>query len=608
MSIRNDNWIDTKSPGILGWNSFDDPSSIADQELADVKNAVYDKGFISPREGVTLEMSKPSGESGDPLQMVIATTSDGIDYMLAIYDNHFYVWHDENEEWVRANVTYVPTETTLRYGYVNWNNGRGDDRLYLCNGVDSFARWDMCVDTVNGAHLLGATTLLLSDASRFPSSGTVVIKGSSGEFVEAYTSKTNNTLNLTNTLNIAVADGVSVIMDMAEKSSMDVAVGKILGKHQSRLFSLNSYGAETAGWYSVLNDPEDFTTGSDIEDASTFVIADGNGGITGFDDFGTFALVEKEDSLHSISIVISEDLVSKLDKIQPIISGDSSGPISHSSVVKINNALYYPTSNNGFKFLYPSSSGDSASVDFRPISQKIHNYATGKVSYDKCIGAGFDNKAIWAVAINGGSENTQVLVYDQLRNAWTRLENLAVKDFGVKDKKLYYLDASSGSVYRLFNKSYNDDNAPYQVEVYFKRFDFGNMALPKTQDLVYVQGYMTPATELYLDVLFNEAGLLEKQTFLINKDTENLYMSEPLTNAAGQLIAGAIPMGWVLLSEIGNLSFFRCALGVRKGNGYFNLQVRARSFKEAFWGITGIAHNPELEEQFPNLFVISPVV
>lgn len=607
MAIKEHNWIDIRAPGSLGWNSFDDAINIGDNELMEAKNVSYDNGFLSPRQGSTLTLEKPSGESGDPLQLIIAKTSDGVEFFVAVYDNHFYVWHDENEEWIRINQTYVPTETDIRYGWVNWNNGRGDDRLYFCNGVDSFGRWDMSVSTVSGDHVLGSTTLLLADASRFPSSGTVVIKGTSGEFVEAYTSKTNNTLNLTNTLNIAVGNDVSVAMDIVEKTGMDVGIGKILGKHQGRLFSLNYYGGETTGWYSVLNDPEDFTTGTDIEDASTFVISDGNGGITGFHDFGKFAVIEKSDSLHSFELIISDSLASKLDKIQPIVSGDSSGPINFYGTIKSNNALYYPTNTNGFKYLYPSTSGNNASVEYKPLSQKIHNYVTQKVEYDNCVGVGFDNKSIWAVAVDGGVQNTIALVYDQLRGAWSRIENISIQDFGEKEKKLYYMDSSDGNIYRLFNKSYHDNNSPYHVDAYLKRMDFGKIAVPKTEDLIYVQGYMTPATQLYIDVLFNEGGTLDTQTFLINKDTARLQTSEPLTNALGQLVPGQLPMGWVILSEIGSLSFFRCYLGIKKANGFYNIQPRVRQFKEAFFGITGMALNPELSPAVPSLMVIDPI-
>lgn len=607
MAVRiNENFINLKKIGIGGLNTFDDPSDIKDIELSDVKNMVFDDGFLAPREGSSLLYEKPSGETASPLQLMIAKTSDGVDYEIAIYGNKFYIRHEENDEWVKMNLTYFPSETEIRYGWVNWNNGRGDDRLYACNGVNNFIRWDMCVSRVSGDHVSGATTLTLEDGTHFPTSGYIVIKGNSGEFVKQYTARTGNVLTLSGTLGQAVGNESSVISEAVEIAGMSTAIGSILGKHQSRLFSLNAYGSETSGWYSKLNDPEDFTTGSTIEAASTFTIADGNGGITGFHDFGAFAVIEKEDSLHSFSIVISEDLGSKLDRIQPIISGDSSGPISQDSTVKINNALYYPTKTNGFKYIYPTQSGGNASVDFKPISQPIHNLVTKSIEYDMCRAIGFDNKVLWAVAREGGVQNTFVLVYDQLRNAWTKFANMAIQDFGVKSKQLHFIDSSDGSIYLLFNKTYTDNNNPYPIEATGKRFDLGKPSQQKKMDCVYVQGYMTLASDFYIDIMFDEAGILKIQSFRINKNTPNVEISNPLTNSLGQLIPGILPFGWVIIKEIGNLCFFRCYLGVDINSKHYNFTPRIRSNKEAFFGITALGINPYVEETIQQSLIVSP--
>lgn len=589
-----------------GWNVFDDSSMIDDGEVAEIKNATFDGGFISPRKGSELVTAKPDGESGDPLQVIVAKTSDGLEYLVTIYDNHFYLWHDDNEEWLRINQTYVPAETDLPYGYVNWNNGRGDDRLYGCNGVDNYFRWDPCVTTSSGTNSLGATTFTVTDGTRFPSTGTLVIKGSGTEFTEAYTARVGNVFTLTNTLDETVPDGSSVTIMMVEKSAIET--GKVVAKHQSRLFSMNYYGGETTIWYSVQGDPEDFSTGTGIEDAGTDVLSDGNGEIKGAHDFGEFLVIEKEDSYHAFKFVISDDLASKLSQIVPILSGQSIGPLSQLSTIKIQNTLMYPTRTQGFLSAIPTLSGTNTGVNLTILSQKIQPYVKQSVDYDSCRGIGFDQKAIWAVAIEGGSANTIILIYDILRNAWTKIErSWAVKDWAYKDKKLYYLDNSTGSIYQVFTEGYNDNNNPYLTEFYTKRFDFGIMARPKVQDLIYVQGFMTPMTDLFVDVLFNESGTLQKQTFQINKDTENLLMSSPITDTSGNLIPGNVILGWVSINKIGNLSFFRCYLGINIGNGYYNLQCRVYQNKAAFFGVTGMAFNPKEADLIPAEAVISPI-
>lgn len=597
-------WIDVKgSP--KGINSTDDPSSIDPLENPDNQNISYDGGIWSPRGGSKTFAEKPAGEAGVPLQTINPKTSDGIEYIIAVYDNHFYLWHDENEEFIRINNTYVPTETDLRYGNVSWNNGRGDDRMYACNGVDNFIKWHMAVSTVDGAATAGASTITVADATRFPATGTLTIKGVSSVFTEPYTSIAGNIITLTNTLDQNVSDGASICMEMEQKSDMEL--GKVVGKHSSRLFVMNYYGGETTGWYSVLSDPEDYTVGSNVEDASTFVISDGNGGITGFNDFGEYAVIEKEDSFHSFSIVVSADLGSKLDRIQPIMSGENVGPVSQASTIRVLNSLLYPTRGEGFNIATAAASGNTTSINVEPLSTKIKEFANS-VGIDNCRGIFFDQKAIWSVALEGGTQNLITLFYDTNRKAWGKYYNWVVKDWATQNGKLYYLDASTGNINQALTKQYHDNNAPYEAFFFTKRNDFGVMAKPKTNDLFYIEGYMTPASEFYIDVLFNENGSLKTQTYQINKDTPKLYISQPLTNALGQFVLGQVPLGWVVLSEIGNVSFFRCYLGISNREGYFNIGAKFYSNKQAFWGISGYSWSPVLENSTPANMVISPLV
>jgi len=601
------NWVDI--PNLVGgWNLLEESSNIENNQSPSLSNVVFDGGVLSPRGGSILMYSKPASETGDPLQLITAKTSDGVEFLIAIYANHFYLWHDTNEEWIRINQSYVPTEIDLYYGYVNWNNGRGDDRLYVCNGVDSFIRWNMAADQANGAQSSGASTLVVDDATRFPATGTLVIVGASSVFTEAYTSHSATTFTLTNTLNQNVSDNASVTLDMIEKSSM--AKGKVLTKHQLRLFVANYYGGETAIRYSIKNDPEDFTSGTGISQGSSLVIADGNGEIMGLNDFGEFMIIEKEDSLHSLKIEISSDLSAKLDVIVPIVSGQSVGPINQKSTVKALNSLMYLTRTEGFISVYPKSTGE---VQIKTISDKIQPFVTLGADFDNSKAVVFDQKVLWAGALFGGSQNTQALMYDLIRDSWSLIKGWSVQDFAVKNAQLLFMDTGTGNIYRGFTSEYHDNNNPYFAEFFTKSFDFGALSRVKTGNAIYVQGYMVPATDLFIDVLYNELGVLKKQTFNINKDTENasgqnIFNLTPLTSSLGLPTMGLPMLGSVLLQELGDLSFFRCYLGISNRHGYYNIMLRIYSNKQAFWGITGLGFNTVLEEAIPSELFINPTV
>lgn len=599
------NWISVKSPGVLGWNNFDEAESIDPQESPLVDNAIYDGGFTSPRPGSSLFAEKPTGETGSPLQLIETRTSDGLEYLVGIYDNHFYLYHPTIEDWVRINPTYIPTQTEDLYGYQVWNNGRSDDRLYACNGVDNFIRWDICVSTVAIVATAGDPTVTLVDATRFPAIGTVVFKSGGNEFSQAYTSKLGNVITLTVPLTQNLAIGDATVSQAVEVPAMEV--GRIVVKHSSRLFVMNYFGGETTGWYSVLNDPEDYTTGSDIGDASTFVIADGNGAIIGGHDFGTYLVIEKEDSLHRFEIIVDSTLASKLDKITPLISGWSMGPLGQESTIKMQNRLLYPTKTEGFFSVSPETSGDSASSGVSIISKKIQTYVTQSAVYTACRSIAYRQKALWAIGRFGATENSYVLMFDTMRNAWSRFSGWAVKDWAGINGNLYYMENGTGDVYHCFDKSFNDANNPYTVSFSTPRYNFGAPVQPKIESLVYVQGYMTPASEFYIDALFNEGGTLDTQTFRINKDTEGLQFSEPLTDELGIATLGTVAAGYVALMEIGNISFFRGYLGIKVANGFYNLQLNCRSNKEAFWAVTGIGFNPDVVNAVPALMVMSPM-
>lgn len=597
-------FYDIATPGIKGLNNFIESEHIDDQELADCTNIVYDGGFVSPRSGSSLLTVKPVGEGGAPLQLMVAETSDGLDYLIGVYANHFFLWHPTNLEWIRINNTYVPAETAKLYGWQNWNNGRGDDRLYGCNGVDNFFRWDACVDTADGTQASGIATFTVNDGTRFPLTGTLVIKGDNGTFTEPYTNRVGNVFTLTNTLSDDVSDNASVTLDMVEKSGMEI--GKVLMKHGSRLFTANYYGGETTVWYSVLNDPEDFTTGSAIGDASTAVIADGNGEITGMHDFGDYMIIEKEDSLHRFRIITSDDLASKLDEIRPVVSGRSLGPIGQESTLKMQNMLMFPTKTEGIMSLKPISSGDVPAVGLELLSQKIQTYATGNVEYTNARGTLYRQKALWAVSQRNAEQNSIVLMYDTLRQAWSKIENWAVKDWAYLNGDLYYMENGSGDIYECFTRSYNDANNYYPVSFHMKRLNFGAMSIPKSQAHVYVQGLITPSVPLYCDILFNESGELSKQTYLITVNTPGVLVSTPLTSALGQPVLGTVAMGYVETMEIGDVYFFRTYLGINLGNGFYNIQPRFYSNTTGFWGITGVGLSPEINLVIPNNMVLSP--
>lgn len=601
-------WISVQSPAMGGWNTLEDASAIKDNEAVDIDNMTYENGYISPRQGSRKLYDKPSGENGNELQLITARTSDKLEYLIAIYGNSFYLRHPTTDDWVKINQTWAPTQTNLYYGDVSWNNGRGDDRLYVCNGVDTFARWDICVDTVQGATTAGATTLTLNDGTRFPAGGgTLLLKKSSDgtTFKQAYSSRTGSVFTLTALL-FDVDDGSFATLDMIEKSAMPL--GKHLTKWAQRLIVANYYGGETVIKYSVQNSAEDFTEATTIAGAGSESISDGNGEITGVHDFGAFLLIMKTDSVHSFSFEVDSTLGSKLANIRPILSGQSIGALDSSNTVKVLNSLFYPTDTNGFIKITPQTTSyntSNISIETKLLSRKIDSYLRKNINLQTAKVTANDNQIFWAVSRIGAEQNTLVLVYDVLRGLWKRYSGWGVRDFTAKDNKVIYLEIGSGNIYETHTGAYDDEQNEYMSSALLKRFDYGAIGELKNQTVIYLQGYMQDSAEFYVDVYMNEDGILKSTTFMINKDTDGLYFSSPLTDENGAFILGQPIMDMVTLPNVSSLSFFRGYLKIPEEYGFYTIQTRLYGTRASFWGITGISGDPQIIEAIPQDFLIN---
>lgn len=148
--------------------TFDDPKDIDITECVDIENMQFDDGFISPRGGSFLHLSKPSGEDASAFQMLIATNSNGTDFNIANYGTSFYLEDSANRQWIKLNQSYSPSSSGIYYGSSNWNAGYSDDRFYFGNGNDSTMKWVMAYSQLSASATSSATSISLSNSASFP--------------------------------------------------------------------------------------------------------------------------------------------------------------------------------------------------------------------------------------------------------------------------------------------------------------------------------------------------------------------------------------------------------------------------------------------------------
>jgi len=598
MALKNDyNFIDERQLGVSGLNTIVDPSDIDVKFSPDIQNMVFDSGLLSPRKGTRLYAAKPTGETQDPLQTMVFSNSIGEQFLIAVYGNNFYLRDETNERWILLNHSFTPTYTTLIYGFTNWNNGLGDDSGYFCNGRDDFMKWPAVLQELATDATSTDTTVTVDDGVKFPTSGTLVFYDGTTTTTKAYSSKAGNVITLTGALGVSIGSGASVTCEIAQKSGMEA--GKYMTTYNRRLVVANEYQNEIKIAYSKVNLPENFTTGVLPADGGLLLITDGNGGITALGDFGEYILITKENNFIRFEIKLTQDQSEKYEIITPLISGKGMGPRTDGASIKIFNSVYYVTPSKDIYSITPTQTGNTSSSGLQNVSSPIYNYM--KTLYLDASRVTYNDQKIFFLA-GSGEVNNLVLVYDMIRNAWTKFLGWNAADIFAKSNIIYYLDRTNGKIYTGLT-NYDDDGSDYSAYFFTKRFNWGKMSMPKTADSVYVEGYITSSTNLYATVLYNERGLLQSKTYKISGT--GIYVTQINIGALSQYPMAVVPLG---LSESGDIGIFRCYLSIPNKWGFYNMQIKFFTEKAgSVWAVTGEAINPIPEQNVPAILRLDSI-
>lgn len=606
-------------PGHTGLNTILDPQDVADSDVVDIRNMVFNGGYLVPRQGFQQVFAKPTGETGTPNTLIFPTTSDSVYYTIAVYGSNFYLWDSTNSQTILLNtgsgITY--TTTPSFWTWTNWNAGTGTDVVYIGNGKDNTTKWQMSLTTLASSVASADTHITLTDGTRFPATGTVIVQAVGGSPVsKAWTSKTGtNQLNFGSGFGSNIASGASVTIALAQTAN--VPVSSIIVTYGRRLFAIGGSGTESAINYSKVNTPEDFTTTTGPNGAGAENLADGNGPITAAQDRDTFLLIGKSNSWSQFSFIYSSDssISTKIVALNEMTFGEDSGTLSEKTIITTPSGTSYLTHTGGIMEMVVATSqttGTSTggqSISYNIISEKINNLIQPGGTYANfthACGAYWGQKGFWALSSTANSTNNIILVYDYLYQYWTIFEGWNVTDMGVSNNSLYFLSNTDGSVNQCFT-SYQDGSAGYNVYNYSKRFDFGEPSIPKTTDKIFLQGIISENTNLYIDVLFNEAGSLGKQTYKISGMSNAVYIAP--VGAIGQYALGTAPIGSVQVQNTSplTLNYFRVYLDIASQYGFYNIQIKPYSTDiGSFWAIDKIGFNPIVENSYPTSLVIGP--
>ena len=611
-SPRQNTWVNVRQIKD-GWNVFDDAQDIKDTELADIQNITYDKGFPTPRKGSQLKWAAPIGETNPLLCLFAARASDGTNYAIAVYAPNFYLRDEINNQWVKINSAYTPDAAykLLMYGYTNWNAGIGSDVLYAGNGTEKCIKWQIGAGYVKTLASAGAVAITLSDSTKFPSTGTIVIQASGGSPVYT-TYSANNTTTGVLTVPALGADVVvgSVITGQILSialSATTMPIANIFKVFQQRLIVTGGKGAECTVKCSVLASPEDFTVGTTFPASITEVIADGRGGIIGLDVFGEYLTIEKQDSFHRMSIdsnTIAQStgsITTATVTITPVIGDVSMGPVQPWAKIKKNNLLYYASLTEGIFSIDPTITGSQSSIGVNVLSQIIRPYVE-TLDFTNTRTTSFNQKLLWSTTSNAIGDG--VLMYDLLRNVWSKFTNWNVKDWLIHNEVLFFGSRLDGNIYQTFVDAKVDGETPYEAFLLTKAFDFGKSSIPKTTDAIFVSGYISPQETLFFEVILTTGDKIVTIPYSLSGNGDFTVVSIP--KALAMIMLGGFNLGEATLDKLTGI--FKAYLAIPFRFGWFTLQVRVHSkVNGTDWGLTGLGFNPIHELKHPAAMTIGAI-
>lgn len=456
------------------------------------------------------------------------------------------------------------------------------------------------ISITSGGVALDTTGTQSGEHSLFLTTIPIIITNAGTSFVKYYNNNdtTTNTLTLTTTVGQIVPSGSNVTMPIFNMARMPK--GKILRTFQtSRLVIANYIGKENTMNTSYFGYPEDNTIDGTVNTAVISTVNKGKGGIIGLDDFGEYLLIEKQDILIRYGFRYAADGSSFEPYADPIISGDSIGPVTSTTKLNYMNVLYYPTLVEGIISFAPTTTGSQTSSSLTILSNKIQNYVTRVLDFQNSRTAGWNQKLFWLTStpllgIRNGV-NTGVIMYDLQRGVWSRFDNWNAADIKPANGNLYFLSLNDGAVYQTFTSGYQDaaDSEPlaYNASFTTKRWDMESPAQQSTYTHIYLEGIISLETTFYVDVLYNDGGSLGKQTYEINGSNLN-YTTNTVSGGLGYFPLGIPVLGGLSLEQMQRASepaFFAVYLQLSQAYQPRNIQIKCYSNAiGSQWGVSSL--------------------
>ena len=529
---------------------------------------------------------------------------DGENIIMRSRGTYLEYFEEDNDRWESLRTT--STDEAV-YDYADYNiNTDLRSYVYFGNAADNFARWTGAHSLMDGAVTTADITVTVDDATDFLSSGTIRYCDTD----QAYASISGNIITLSASSTVACADDRSVTQAVEEFPANPK--GNIYLNANNRIFIAGVTSTPQAVFFSAYGDAETYLTtlvsNSTADAAGIFNLGEGGGEVKGMVlDEGSIYIFKK-------AIIYSATLTDALYTIVPLKPFDgksqTTGADERGLVFTGGNGVYFTTPDNEIMNL--SRVADVDYPQIVPISDIIKP-TTDLVNFSGGSGITWKDRAFFS--IKSASDITvqdSILVWNDRTDRWdSPIIGWSASDFTVyddtSDEALYFGDASTANVYKVITTDRLDNNFPFTASWRSRQFNFSDVGIPasemKEMNNVYVEGYITENTKLYITLLLDEGGFSQSFTTDIEgTDSDYLFDTTPL-NPYGQHPFGYLPFG---TSDAVPKKKFRVYLNRDfRVLPFYNAQIEFLSEDENnFWEVTefGFKVQPASQPEKRNLY------
>jgi hypothetical protein len=518
----------------------------------------------------------------------------------------------------------VPTIVSGTYGYVlNVQPTNGDTFTMTINGTPCVVNWVDTIGATPGNVLKGSTPTdsMLNLYNFLISPGTTNSKQVAFGSTQlnlviqcAYSTFNYNAVYFPGGVGQIVPAGTAVTSQIG--TTFNVPICSIIKSLQTRLWAVGGIGTENKIAWSQTIVPENFTVTSTVNtDPGTTVWGQGRGGINAIVNGNGSLWFFKQDLLAQGQFIYSQDATtSYIFSLVEFAAGSDTGVSNFKRILNNQNTMYYITESSGVAGLSNAQEltlgttvSSSSSVTFKSLSDKIDDRLQDPNAiyyFDWTTSFFFGNKGFWAVSPTENAPNSLLLMYDFDFSYWTVFDGWFVQDMIDWEDDMYFLSNADGAVY-MMQDSTSDNGFAFKSFWSTKRFDFGDPAMPKTIDKVFIQGYIDNITTLQVDVLYNENGFMWKQTFHLNGNSVFVLKGNQ-SGVIGSETIGEFFIGGSGTPATGTLVPFRCYLDCSSAYWFHNVQLVFSSNQiGAAWKVDKFGFNAIQENSYPPSLILA---